>query len=36
LQWRIAKLGFYGALLGGVAGTIILAILKWLFEKAIK
>jgi hypothetical protein len=32
LQWRIAKLGFYGALLGGIAGTIIIAVLKWLFK----
>jgi len=24
LQWRIAKLGFWGALLGGIAGAIIL------------
>ena len=32
LQWRIAKLGFLGALLGGVVGTIILAVLKWLFK----
>jgi hypothetical protein len=27
LQWRIAKLGFRGALLGGIAGAIILAVL---------
>lgn len=33
LQWRIAKLGFFGALLGGFVGTIILAALKWLFNK---
>jgi len=30
LQWRIAKLGFWGALLGGIAGTILLQFLKWL------
>jgi hypothetical protein len=32
LQWRIAKLGFFGAILGGIAGTVILAILKWVLE----
>lgn len=32
LQWRIAKLGFYGGLLGGAVGTIGAAVLKWLFE----
>ncbi len=32
LRWRIAKLGFWGALLGGIVGTIILGALKWLFK----
>ena len=36
LQWRIAKLGFFGALFGGIAGTIIIAFLKWLVETLIK
>ncbi len=35
LQWRIAKLGFLGALLGGIVATA-LAILKWAFELATK
>ena len=30
LQWRIAKLSFFGALLGGVIGIMILEVLKWL------
>jgi hypothetical protein len=34
LQWRIAKLIFYGALLGGIAGTIII-VLKWLFQRTL-
>lgn len=33
LQWRIAKLGFWGALLGGIVGTIILSLLKWILNK---
>ncbi len=36
LHWRIAKLGFWGALLGGAAGTIILATVKWLVERTSK
>ena len=32
LQWRIAKLSFLGAILGGIVGTIVLAVLKWLFK----
>lgn len=36
LQWRIAKLGFWGALLGGVVGTIIVYLLKWLIERILK
>jgi len=36
LQWRIAKLGFWGALLGGVVGTIIVYLLKWLIERVMK
>jgi hypothetical protein len=32
LQWRIAKLSFLGAISGGIVGTIILALLKWLFK----
>ena len=34
LQWRVAKLGFWGALVGAIAGAIagilILALLEWL------
>ena len=33
LQWRIAKLGFWGVLLGGIVGTIILSLLKWILNK---
>lgn len=33
LQWRIAKLGFYGGLVGGALGATGSAVLKWLFER---
>ena len=36
LQWKIAKLGFMGALLGAIVGTIALkipGIIKWLLEQ---
>lgn len=36
LQWRIAKLGFWGGLLGGAVGTIIVWFLKWLIERILK
>lgn len=36
LQWRIAQLGFFGALFGGIAGAIIIAILKWVAERVVK
>lgn len=32
LQWRIAKLGFCGALLGGIAGTLIYQCFNWLIK----
>ena len=32
LQWRIAKLGFWGALLGGIAGTILYQCFNWLIK----
>ena len=32
LQWRIAKLGFLGALLGGLVGSVIFPELRWLVE----
>jgi hypothetical protein len=36
LQLRIARLGFYGALIGGVVTAIILEVLKWVIERASK
>jgi len=35
LQWRIAKLGFFGALLGGILGTMVPAAMKWFFERVV-
>ncbi len=32
LQLRIAKLSFVGAILGGIVGTIIIGLLKWLLK----
>ena len=31
-QWRIAKLGFWGALLGGAFGTGIVGLISWLIS----
>ncbi|MBN1291131.1 MAG: hypothetical protein JXB48_04760 [Candidatus Latescibacteria bacterium] len=32
LQWRIAKLGFWGALFGGIVGTLLYQFFNWLIK----
>lgn len=32
LQWRVAKLGFWGALLGAALGTLLAGLVQWLLK----